>query len=227
MNMESSKKYVDILVKITRTEYAQKLRSGYVYMNPLKYYRNIEGDASKQGGAFDSQEGLAAEHVNLDLKTSISKIHVSLKDIPIFFDYPVFCCTRLRFPVDTSAGVGTLNLDPRLKNDFAKGDQNEFSVLIIRTRDFKERFERTAKNQNIRHEIKPVVYADFDNDPKYFDNPSAVIFRKSLSFSYQKELRAVLYRWSSKPESFFIGDLSDISVLLSANVLTDGIKIYP
>ncbi len=197
--------------------------AGHVYMNLLSYYRNMENSQGEKGGAFDVSEGLAAEHVELLIEASVSKISIPLKDVTMFFDFPVFCCSRIRFPVDTNLlGRRRIELfDPRMATDFVTGSIYEYSVLLMKTRDFKNRFEKAAEDQNIQCEIKPVNYEDFNNDPKYADNPSAAVFRKSSSYSYQKECRAVLYKSASKAEDFYIGDLSDISILLPASILTD------
>lgn len=214
-------KYIDILVKVTKTEYAQKLMAGYVYMNPLEYYRKIENNIAKTDGAFDINEGLAAEKVNVLLKTA--EMNISLKNVSIFLNYPVFCCSRIRFEADNNKKLKLF--DHRLVTDFVSGNSAEFSVLFIQTREFINRFRETAIKNYIRHDIKPVIYEDFDNNPNYLTDPSKVVFRKSPLYSYQKEVRAVLYKEVSEPENFYIGDISDISKMLPVNILTDDLVL--
>ena len=75
----------NILLKVTKREYAEDIRAGKLYMNKLSYFRKLE-----QEGIGDEEEGLI-DTAEKGIITCKGQPVIEVRNIRTFFNCPVFC----------------------------------------------------------------------------------------------------------------------------------------
>ena len=87
-------------------------------------------------------------------------------------------------------------------------------LLIRNSSEFAERFRKALNKLSIEFDSGKIEYQDFS---KYSGKKN--LFQKSLDYSYQKEVRILLYTGLNIPFKFSIGNIEDIAQMFSSDHL--------
>jgi hypothetical protein len=177
-------------------------REGLLYMNSLRHFAKLEGDAARS----DRFEGADEIHqprdiVSLQIGGDDGRPALELKPHlagPFSFarsapSWNVFCMHGMRVVTDPL-------VDER---NFRFGDS---FVIVLDTAAFIERFRDEAKARGLQPEWRPVEYF---NAAEHSGDVGP--FRKSHAFDYQREFRLALWPGEPGPITLRLGDLTDLT----------------
>ena len=187
-----------LFLKIAKRCYIEAFSRGELWMNPLSFFSQMEGDIARS----DPHEGdglwmQPTTHV-LSVKNGESWVPISGLLGPISWRRQlelrsnVFCLSAL--PVE--AGV---SFDPR--ND-QFGDTVAF---LTNPHEFLRRVRQAASEHGFNLMYRGVEYVD----PTGYSGELG-LFRKSSEFSHQREFRIALSPGEGAPYTLLIGDISDL-----------------
>lgn len=206
---------VNAIIKIGQPEHIKSLqKQGEVYLNTWEYFRRHELN-NAQG---DKHEGLAeifqvANGHKLYIKAGEEWLPIGgLKDQLKFFagnqgDFNLFCMFALMQESQQHLGHPDLL-------------QFGTAALVMTDGDaFISRLTRKLDEEGIPHHQALAEYVEKD-----LHEGEMGPFRKLSEFSYQSEWRVCAHARKGGPIKLFLGDLSDISVLVPTSELTQRIR---
>ena len=173
---------------------------GCLYMNPLRYFVEVENSDPR----YDGREGQGF-WLQSDRVTFSVMIDGEYKPIPGLFG-PIACANPENLNVNVfclyalRASAKDL-VDPR---NFTFGDV--FAVLKDGD-EFLRRVRRAAERAALDVDIRMVEYV---NEREHHGEMGT--FRKSSEFEYQSELRIAVTPGTGSPYRFEVGDLADITL---------------
>lgn len=197
-------KSIGIFVKFIKSEFAESLLEGNLYMNNLHKFIGMEKESKKKGQG-DKYEGAFVSHFNrFEIKDESGKVFIRGKDATVTERYdeviytPIFCITRFSSEDckvveedDKDNVIFKLDLKQHEK-DLFKSEFGDKAILL--PGEFPVILEKELQEQGYKS-IKGLVdyynYKKFDLDrKKKFDEKSAeMVFWKDNFFSYQREYR--------------------------------------
>jgi hypothetical protein len=192
-----------LLLKLGQREHMEQFRKGLLYMNPLKYFRDLESDRARA----DRYEGATHIFQPKDVVITLSapgfgEIVVDSKDLAAATTISMnseLCCNLFCLYAITAPVNGTLF--PSEYEWF--GDS---MVLVLNTGEFLNRVVAGAKARNFSGKCKLVEYFDDEAYTGKLDR-----FCKSDRFAHQREFRIAIDSAGKDPLVLDIGDLSDIT----------------
>ena len=201
------------LIKFGKQERLLRLQAeGALYLNTPEYFWKIE-DEELRGDPFDCIAKVArGPKIVIPLPDGKQ---VSVEGEWIYRMYPpepekinIFCMFALRPLIE-----GNFPID---KRNFQFGD---YALFLINPNEFMRRVQSALKNEKINYKADLAEYVD-DN---YIGELGP--FKKLKRFAYQSEWRLVCSEGPSGPREILIGDIRDISVILSSAEINELIKV--
>lgn len=210
------------LYKILDSKYVSDLVNGKLYMNPLDFFRKIEGN-NAQNDPFEGicgvvcKEQLKQYGINFDS----GLMGVIKGNVPLISDYfglnNIFCLYRLLID-DNNKIIYTPSETLREFNNSGKSEK-----VVVRIKNTKKfigqidsAIQREIKNKSIEYGIYgSVIYSDLWSNADGLGKRS--VFHKDLKYSYQNEWRLCILRHMLDKDSYIleIGDISNITDILS------------
>lgn len=190
----------NLLMKITKEQYAEDILSGKLYMNSLRYFRELE-----QEGVGDEQEGALCIGATGDLLYK-GQIIAKVKNLRAYYDFPVFCA--LSVPLNQVGESDYAFLIPqKMLREFMYDRTSKYTAVLINRCDFEERLEKALVQYKIMGCLGKVQYSD-KIIPYSSEEKLKVAFCKRKKFAYQNEWRIAL---DFPVEDRFVLDVGDIS----------------
>jgi hypothetical protein len=194
---------VVLLLKLGQQMHMEQFRKGLLYMNPLKYFRNLESDPARA----DRYEGATHIFQPKDVIITLSApgfgdIVIDSKDLAAATTMSrnsELCCNLYCLHAITAPVNGTLF--PSEHEWF--GDS---MVLVLNTQEFLNRVVAAAKTRSLSGKCKLVEYFDDEAYTGKLDR-----FRKSKRFAHQREYRIAIDSPGDDPLVLDIGDITDIT----------------
>ena len=227
--------------KIIAPAFVQPLLEGNLYMNPLNYFRQLEGDVQKEGNKAqkDPMEGICGTihksrlrqfgfHFSQDLLDAMGD-HVPLLSDSYGYNN-LFCLYRLQIDEESK----TIQRPSRQLVNF--NDKDEVSKVVIRFRDSEEfirRLETALQAALTKHSIEYAIYGGvtYNNAWTNADGPGTrSAFHKEPSYAYQEEWRLCILRreWVDEAISFPVGSLEELCEVMPLEQFLDHLdQIYP
>lgn len=210
------------LYKILDSQYVDDFLGGSLFMNTLNYFRGIEENAA-QG---DPLEGICGSIPKAQLKQYGMYFEEDLVDaiqgnVSLISNYyglnHLFCLYQLNID-DENKVVEYPSEELCNFNDGGVSDK-----VVVRIKDTQRFLDQiaTAVDKGLQeHDFEYGIYGSviYSNSWINADSPGTrSAFYKELAYSYQKEWRLCLLRNTlvDKPYKFYIGDLSDITEVIS------------
>lgn len=190
----------NLLLKITKEQYAEDILSGKLYMNSLKYFRELEHE-----GVGDEQEGALCIGEAGDLLYK-GRVLAKVKNLNAYYNFPVFCA--LSVPLyQVEEGNYEFLVPQKMLREFMYDETAKYAAVLINRYDFEERIKKTLVQYKIMGCLGKVEYLD-----KIIPYPSKEklrsAFRKRKEFAYQNEWRIAL---DFPVEDHFVLDIGNIS----------------
>lgn len=224
-----------MLIKFQSKERLEDLQNGHIYMKNLKYFIDLER-VYKQEGQGDQNECRMFKAFNLKLTEHLTGKTIELESVDISnaesIHKPVFCMThkdicekmiKLEYPKFKT----TISVSKQIIDDFSE-EGVELYALLINKGEFLRRIANELDNLKIPFRYGRVSYKDtsifeFSSETKevYFNTE----FNKDERFSHQEEFRIILDINVENYFDFNIGDIRDISMLMPARYLLEGITM--
>ena len=216
---------ISILCKVAKIEYLKQLQKGLVYMNRLDFYTKSENQ--KNGcGFLDREEGMLYKGVDLTIDDNKGRsIEIKNTDVHTGMSYPAFCCTDLIIPEISGNDCKTFVFDQRIIQAFSDGDGSKSGALFIKKFAFIQKVIAAIEKEDLDYCEGNIRYEIFENSNENTNNSPKLLFRKDPKYSYQNEYRIVLRKPVDKAYILNIGDISDISILVSTDLLRNPIKV--
>lgn len=224
-----------MFVKFQSKSRLEEMRNkGHIYMKRLKYYIDLERDTGIRGIG-DKYEA------RLFSATSL-RIYREGEDIPIKIDGPVnisdksqynkpiFCLTAINIvgniiSYNHPKFESLIEFDEKLLDDFDHADDLH-ALVITNVEKFIERVRKTTDKKNFKIRYDLVNYLDTSyirkSENKYAMN---TVFTKNEHFAHQQEFRIMVETEVDDKLELFIRDISDISTIMPAKQLINGLKI--
>lgn len=202
------------LIKFGKLEHLLQLQNeGLLYMNPLKYFWEVEDE--DRGDTFDCiaqvQRGPKIGFTLPDGKEVFMEGEWTIRMyMPEHEKINIFCMYALRPLVE-----GTFPVD---KKNFRLG---EYALVLTNPTEFMRRIELTLKSQRILGDANLVEYVD----DKHTGDLGP--FRKLRKFAYQSEWRLVCYNGPAGIWEIRIGSIADISVIMPSDEVNKNINFEP
>lgn len=202
MLKDSNGKIVDsnILLKITKLEYAEEILAGKLYMNNLKYFRELE-----QEGVGDEEEGAIYIGATGDLIYE-GKVVAQIKNVNAYCDVPVFCAISVPLrEIEDNKYVFSVPLN--MIKEFMYDQNSQYTAILINRYEFEKRINEALKKYELTAWMGKVRYVD---DIELYPSEERIkcAFRKRKKFAYQNEWRVVV---NTVVENHFILNICDIS----------------
>ncbi|WP_160691681.1 hypothetical protein [Clostridium sp. C2-6-12] len=213
---------MEYLIKFGAKENVEKLQSGDIFMQPMKYYRELEEKYKKKGQG-DKYEGklhmtcpggiisLEETHQSKVLSCSISYSEYERNLVGCFYNVDE---ERLKAKNSNDITPDIIDFNDKEKQEFANwGD----TALVIYKPQFIKRLEMKLKEYNIKCVTNKVKYYNPKNPDQncindYQNYYDSMLFWKDDYFINQNEFRIILSKKSIEGETVInIGDISDIS----------------
>lgn len=224
-----------MLAKFQSKELLEDLQSGHIYMKNLKYFIDLERSTGEIGQG-DKYEGRMARAEKLTITDPNTNKSIVLENVDISDTksqyMPVFCTTainicgnliELEYPNFSSI----ISVNDQLINDFTS-EGVELYALLIDAGEFLNRIKNVLNKLQIsigygliRYKDTSIFEYSSEKQEPYFNT----LFDKSINFAYQQEFRIALDIQVEDHFEFNIGDIRDISILMPAHYLKEGISI--
>lgn len=227
--------------KIIDPIYVQSLLEGNLYMNPLSYFRKLEGKTGKEGNKaqIDPMEGVCGTihknrlrqfgfHFSEDL-LNVMGDHVTLLSDDYGYNN-LFCLYRLQ--IDEKAK--TIQRPSRQVVDF--NDRNGTQKVVVRFRDSEEflrRLETALHTALMEQAMEYAIYGGITYNSAWTSADglgTRSAFHKDPFYAYQEEWRLCILRreWADEAISFPIGNVEDICEIMPLEQFLDHLdQIYP
>lgn len=195
----------DFLIRISENKYIESTRSGFLYMNPLSFFRKIE-----QKGVGDEEEGIMSTN-GLGNIIYNGEVVAKVKNIKTFIDCPIFCASSI-YLNQVEIGHYEYTFPSEMLKEFMPDSTKQYSLLLLQKEDFIQRIDKALLKKNLQGYTRDVKYTD---EIKTFSQKEfyKYAFRKRPIYEYQHEWRLVINMGIDKNEHYIldIGDISDIT----------------
>ena len=192
-----------VLLKLGQREHMEQFRNGQLYMNTLKYFRNLESDPARA----DHYEG--ATHIFQPKDVIITLSAPGFGDI-LIDSTDLAAATTLSMTSELCCNIFCLHAITAPVNGTLFPSEHEWfgdsMVLVLKTEEFLNRVVAGAKARNLSGKIKRVEYFD---DKAYTGKLDR--FRKSKRFAHQREYRIAIDSPGTDPLVLDIGDITHIT----------------
>jgi hypothetical protein len=187
-----------VLIKIGQRRHIEELRSsGVVLMQPLRYFRKLEGDTARGDNFEGSLQIVQPQHVTISIDLGGGEVPADVVGpVVIGADYGcnVFCMYSITKSTDL------VPISPKIKSF---GDS---FVMITKTQEFIGRLHAAANRAGFKCEYRLVEYIDVSAR-----TGRTGLFRKPSDFAYQNEYRFAVLTDDLDPIRLNLGSLSDIT----------------
>jgi hypothetical protein len=192
-----------VLLKLGQRKHMEQFRKGQLYMNTLKYFRDLESDPARA----DHYEG--ATHIFQPKDVIITLSAPGFGDI-LIDSTDLAAATTLSMNSELCCNIFCLHAITAPVNGTLFPSEHEWfgdsMVLVLKTEEFLNRVVAGAKARNLSGKIKRVEYFD---DKAYTGKLDR--FRKSKRFAHQREYRIAIDSPGTDPFVLDIGDITDIT----------------
>lgn len=230
----TNNKTVDTFIKFQTKERLEALREkGYVYMNNINYYITLEEKYRKEGQGdrheadmFVLKDGYVVNPLTQDTVLTFKEANIKLKHIG---KKPAFCMTgynKMQDMVDDN--TARIKVSQALVDDFKPEDEELYALIILKPQIFIDRLREALRANDIKMVEGLVTYTDtsmpiidIKNKILYVYTP----FHKREKFMHQDEYRVLVGVNANDYYDLSIGSLEDISVIVRAQDLVDGVLI--
>lgn len=209
--------------------------NGHIYMKNLRFFRDLERKTMIRGKGDQYEARLfnssKVEIFDPETNELIGKSNNATVQDESFLKSPVFCMTfkNLFEDVDNindSKIVSHIKFNSKLFKDFEDLGEELFVLIITNTEEFLKRFKIATNGMNCKIQHGIITYRDtsyiYKNGDKFeFNSP----FHKDTFFEHQEEFRILIDEKVDDNLEIEIGDISDISTLLNADQLKNGLRI--
>jgi hypothetical protein len=194
---------VMLLLKLGQRDHMEQFRKGQLYMNTLKYFRDLESDPARA----DRYEGATHIFQPKDVIMTLSapgfgEIVIDSKDLA--------AATTLSMSSELRCNIFCLHATTEPVNGTLFPPEHEWfgdsMVLVLNTQEFLDRVVAAAKARNVSGRAKRVEYFDDEAYTGKLDR-----FRKSKCFAHQREYRIALDSPGTDPLILDVGDITDIT----------------
>ena len=191
-----------MLIKFGEKCYMEEFRKGVLYMNTLKYFKELEEKCELRS---DKDEGLTAVYQAKGAMLSRQNSEGKYDHIGTITNQLKY---REKYLVNENIFcMYALQVQPKKQNiDKRNLKFGNTLVSILDPVEFLDRVKLAAEQEGIRVFHKLVEYVDRE---KHIGTVGP--FRKFSEFSYQNEFRILVCQESTGPYKLNIGDISDIT----------------
>lgn len=232
--------YIHEVIKFGKYEHMKELQEGKIFARPLGYFQGMEYKELDRAMRYDQFEGTAELHQSKNLMDEGRSVLLVDNEDNIIGDLtssiigpmklssgylksvPVFCTFSIHSKLlkDYEDGTITRLIDPRVE---------EFGDYVLIINDYATFIDRVDKilQMYVKHNLRAVSGIVEYVDVKKFHGEYGV-FKKPLEYSYQNEFRIVFEGLSIPSDKSIIveiGDISDISTLITYNEFKEHFKI--
>lgn len=210
-------------------------KTGYIYMKNLKYFVDLEKQTliKGKGDKFEARMFQASNLKIYDYETNnllITCTDTTITDKDELYK-PVFCITaknilenitEFNYPHFES----NLFFDHRMIEDFCKNTIEPYVLVITNVNEFLKRITTKIQEQNLNLRYNLVTYQDttiFHQCKHKIEYNNS--FNKDEMFSYQSEFRFIIDEKVDDYYDFSIGSIEDISIILPAKSIIDGLLV--
>ncbi|MGH1399397.1 MAG: hypothetical protein ACRBCT_09305 [Alphaproteobacteria bacterium] len=214
-----------LLFRFGKTEHVKRfVENGEIYMNPVSYFKKIEGDTERS----DKNENITGLHQAKTMKMYVNDKEIKGLTNQVTFYIPqqdkymashIFCMSCL-------CEGESIRDDKKIFDDKIK-DFGEAFAVIGRLDIFAERLNTKLQsmlddNEILRAHTKRVEYVDKKSYSGEMD-----IFKKTNDYGHQKEFRISITcpDHLDKPFKFSIGNLSDIAHIMKTKKFKNRVEI--
>ena len=211
-NME----FAGVFIKFGAQSHLLKLqKEGLLYCNTIEYFSKLE-DGNLRGD--DHENIVEFDYIEKGILNVFPKEDQKTKSLTLKFKSFKLKTSRVD-PFGNLFCLHAINvLDKIINEPFQIDPKNkkfgDYFLLITDTSEFLNRLEKSLNQQDQRFTYGMVEYLDFS---KF--KGKKTIFQKKLSYSYQAEFRILMHTTLTEPLEIMIGDISDISLLYSSDLL--------
>jgi len=231
-----------MLFKFGKKEYMQKFQEGEVYMNRIQYYIDLAKEKNDEfiGDEFEAtiplnnvtMQMLEPDTGNL-LGEAKGNLNLTYGDIK---KYPIYCLFSLNFNnvIDNILYVDDNRLEVRYEFTSEQMEQIKkyFGDTVVAITDpdkFIEKILNYSKSNNICCMNGGVKY--YSNNQKEHlvdckENPDNIAFWKREKYKEQQEYRIMLCQENEKEKIIDIGNIKDITKLLSTEEILNTYAIF-
>lgn len=192
-----------VLLKLGQREHMEQFHKGQLYMNTLKYFRDLESDPARA----DLYEG--ATHIFQPNDAIITFSAPGFREI-LIDSTDLAAATTLSMNSELCCNIFCLYAITAPVNGTLFPSEHEWfgdsMVLVLNTQEFLNRVVAAAKARNLSGTRKQVEYFDDEAYTGKWDR-----FRKSKRFAHQREYRIAIDSPGTDPLVLDIGDITDIT----------------
>jgi hypothetical protein len=202
LESDAPKKLRMILMRVSARPYLEEMRlSGLIYMNPAKFFHNLENQA--QGDRFEGSQWVIQPKDGGNLYLGDRKQGQAVVFTPEEIVGPVSAYTR-------GHNIFCMYSVSRPTDLFPVNDRiNEFGdsfILVTNTLEFVRRLCEASENAALPFQAGLVKYQDFST---YSGDTG--LFVKALEYEWQREYRFVVYTGKGEPLKLYLGNIEDIT----------------
>lgn len=222
-----------------KLEYLQDLQNGLLYMNTLRFFKELAGKDDFRG---DRYEGLVAWYQPDRITIRINDHEIGSESLaaPVALQMDrvlslnAFCMYSLSFRADQKIRADQLQeFEDSLRIHRANFGAAKYMLLTTNTTEFRQRVKQALQQAKRRGEISRygmglVEYFDDRTFHGKFDEGQWGFIKRKY-FEPQKEYRIVVDAGSKDKEPFRlqIGDVSDITMITTPEDFNKGLKVLP
>lgn len=217
----NSKEILLSLIKYSNEDRLKQLQSGKLYFNTLEFFEGCDNNAvgDKYERVYKQTIG---KGVTIDLRKEFFDISVESIRLPdgnylsTYKNEELFINIFCLYAVTDQSDFNMLHeqLPPEMK------DFGSHMLIIQDVTEFIRRVELSLTKLNLNFHTSPVKYIDFGTTER-----AKSYFEKPIRYKYQREFRFAFKNTVKLPQVIDIGNIEDISVLVSIEKCKS-IRIY-
>ena len=196
----------NILLKVTKKEYADDIRAGKLYMKSLSYFRSLE-----QKGVGDDSEGFVASGEEAQIVYE-GQVLGHAKNWKLHINCFVFCTLSVEFE-ENENGQNEFIVPSNFMEEFMFDGNSEYVMLMINRAAFIKRVERAMTKTELGWCFGNVEYTD-DTSAISPEEWYRSALRKRKEFAHQHECRLIVEAAGEDYYVLNIGDISDITEMI-------------
>ena len=230
-----------VLIKFGTKSNLEGLQHGTVYMKNIEYFNNLE-QKNESGKPDNNDAKWAVKDLSftlIDPETNQPVLQGTAGNAVFSFGYekhPIFCmfsfdfrnCGEYTNDEENHVCLIPLSFTEEQKQKVKKG-LGEYALVISNTEEFLNRLKTTIEKNQCKYRFQRVNYNSgnsIDRIQSVQSGIESIVFNKESDYAYQQEWRLLIT--NKEVDDFFcvdIGDISDISVLMTTDELINSYKI--
>ncbi|HQM85690.1 MAG TPA: hypothetical protein PLD55_13515 [bacterium] len=216
---------VMLLLKIGQKEHIEAFqKEGLIYMNTFEYFREYEESSAEcRKDVFEGCSELFQPNMGT-LEINGKEIKDISGPMKITYDNSeknnVFCMYAAKY--DKNAKYSLEDLNNIIKMNPQNYEFGNYCLILQNADEFLRRLHKSCNEKCLNFKHRLVEYVDTNKHHGEYG-----FFRKPLEYSYQSEFRIVIENHTGEPYKLFIGDISDISIILETTKYNDAVKLHP